>query len=205
MILQELVDKQLVKPPEWLLTNCQMLTIMGSNAYGVSSDTSDLDLYGFAIPRKGVLFPHLEGSILGFGDQPERFDQWQQHGVIDKDALAGKGRTYDFTIFNIVKYFQLLMDNNPNVIDSIYTPQECILHITYVGNLVRENRDIFLHKGCYPKFKGYAYSQMKKTGKVERNKNIVKIREFEESNNISHETTFNDLKKEMEKREILPT
>lgn len=174
MILQELVDKKLIKPPEWLPTNCHYITIMGSVAYGVSSDTSDMDLYGFAIPRKEVIFPHLAGHILvpvkndsvmyevGFGDKPEMFGQWQQHGVVDESALAGKGREYDFTIFNIVKFFALLMDNNPNIIDSIYTPQECVLHMTHVGNLVRENKELFLHKGCYPKFKGYAYSQIHK-------------------------------------------
>ena len=166
MILQELVDKQLVKPPEWLLTNTHYLTIMGSVAYGVSSDTSDMDLYGFGIPRKEVIFPHLAGYIQGFGDQPEMFNQWQEHGIVDEHAMAGKGRKYDFTIFNIVRYFDLLMDNNPNIIDSIYTPQECVLHATYVGNLVREHKDIFLHKGCFAKFKNYAFSQLHKmTGK----------------------------------------
>jgi predicted nucleotidyltransferase len=162
MILQELVDKQLIKPPDWMPSNCHYLTIMGSVAYGVSSDTSDMDLYGFAIPKKDVVFPHLAGYIPGFGDQPEMFAQWQKHGVVDEHALAGKGRTYDFTIFNIVKFFDLLINNNPNIIDSIYTPQECVLHMTHVGNLVREHKDIFLHKGCYPKFKGYAYSQLHK-------------------------------------------
>src|SRR5262249_46903708 len=46
--------------------------------------------------------------------------------------------------------------------DSLYTPDFCVLHTTEVGRLVRENRDIFLHKGAWHKFKGYAYSQMNK-------------------------------------------
>ncbi len=177
MILQELVDKELIKPPEWIPTNTHYLTIMGSVAYGVSSDTSDMDVYGFAIPRKDMVFPHLAGHIQGFGEQPERFEQWQQHHIEDKSAGGGKGRVYDFGIFNIVKYFHLLMDNNPNIIDSIYTPAECVLHMTHVGNLVRENKDIFLHKGCYPKFKGYAYSQMHKMTSKEPIGKRVKIRE----------------------------
>lgn len=174
MILQDLVDKKLIKPPDWLPTNTHYLTIMGSVAYGVSSDTSDMDLYGFVIPKKEMVFPHLTGIILvpvkndgdlfqvGFGTPVDMFCQWQQHGVVDESALAGKGREYDFTIFNIVRYFDLLMDNNPNIIDSIFTPQECVLHSTYVGNLVRENKEIFLHRGCYAKFKNYAYSQLHK-------------------------------------------
>src|SRR5206468_3796781 len=73
-----------------------------------------------------------------------------------------RGRTYDLTIFGIVKFFQLAMENNPNVIGSLFTPATCVLHSTRVGNLVRENRRLFLHRGAWPKFKGYAYSQLHK-------------------------------------------
>jgi len=69
---------------------------------------------------------------------------------------------YDLTIFGIVKFFALAMENNPNIIDSLFTPTTCVLHSTRVGNLVRENRKLFLHKGAWPKFKGYAYSQLHK-------------------------------------------
>ena len=40
MLLQELENKNLIHPPEWLSHNCHYLSIMGSVAYGVSSDTS---------------------------------------------------------------------------------------------------------------------------------------------------------------------
>ncbi len=131
-------------------------------AYGVSSDTSDVDVYGWAIPPKEDIFPHLRGEILGFGKPAKRFEVFQEHHVEDRDALAGHGRTYDLTIFGIVKFFALAMENNPNVIDCLFTPTTCVLHSTRVGNLVRENRRLFLHKGAWPKFKGYAYSQLHK-------------------------------------------
>ena len=74
----------------------------------------------------------------------------------------GTAGLYDLTIFGIVKFFALAMENNPNVIDCLFTPATCVLHSTRVGNLVRENRRLFLHKGAWPKFKGYAYSQLHK-------------------------------------------
>jgi predicted nucleotidyltransferase len=162
MLLQELSNKQLIHPPDFVLTNTMYLTMMGSVAYGVSSDTSDMDIYGFCIPPKAMLFPHLAGEIQGFGTPAPRFEQYQQHHVHDLTALAGKGRTYDLTIYGIVKYFQLCMENNPNMIDSLFTPQFCVLHTTQVGSLVRENRSLFLHKGAWHKFKNYAYSQLHK-------------------------------------------
>ena len=160
--LQRLTDRGLVKPPRWLPGNVQYETIMGSVAYGVSSDTSDVDVYGWAIPLKEDIFPHLRGEVRGFGKQSKRFDVYQEHHIEDRDALAGHGRTYDLTLFGIVKFFALAMENNPNVIDSLFTPATCVLHSTRVGNLVRENRRLFLHKGAWPKFKGYAYSQLHK-------------------------------------------
>ena len=160
--LQRLADLGLIKPPRWLPGNVQYETIMGSVAYGVSSDSSDVDVYGWAIPPKDDLFPHLRGEVPGFGTPRPRFEQYQEHHVKDRDALAGHGRMYDLTIYGIVKFFNLAMENNPNVIDSLFTPVNCVLHATRVGNLVRENRRIFLHKGAWPKFKGYAYSQLHK-------------------------------------------
>jgi uncharacterized protein len=171
--LQRLADRGLVKPPRWLPGNVQYETIMGSVAYGVSSDTSDLDVYGWVIPMKEDIFPHLRGEILGFGHQAKRFEQFQEHHVEDRDALADHGRTYDLTIFSIVKFFQLAMENNPNIIDSLFTPATCVLHTTRVGTLVRENRRTFLHKGAWPKFKGYAYAQLHKlAGKVPTGKRL---------------------------------
>ncbi|MDF2428391.1 MAG: nucleotidyltransferase domain-containing protein, partial [Nitrosopumilus sp.] len=72
------------------------------------------------------------------------------------------GREYDFTIFGIVKYFQLCMDGNPNIIDFTFIPQSCVLHITNIGNMIRDNRHMFLGKHMWPKFKGYSYSQLHK-------------------------------------------
>jgi predicted nucleotidyltransferase len=160
--LQRLADRGLVRPPRWLPGNVQYETIMGSVAYGVSSDTSDVDVYGWAIPPREDIFPQLRGEIPGFGKQAKRFEVYQEHHVADRDALAGHGRSYDLAMFGIVKFFQLAMENNPNVIDSLFTPTTCVLHSTRVGNLVRENRRLFLHKGAWPKFKGYAYSQLHK-------------------------------------------
>jgi predicted nucleotidyltransferase len=174
MILQELQDKGLINCPEWLPSNCHYLTIMGSFSYGVNSDTSDMDVYGFAIPPKEIMFPHLQGlftippkkdksaASFAFDETFDSFAEWIQHGIIDKDALKGKGREYDFSVFDIVKFFHLLYKNNPNIIDSLFTSHECVIHMTQVANIVRENRNVFLHKGCFDTFKGYAYSQMHK-------------------------------------------
>jgi len=154
-----LFDKGLIGKnsiPKDVLEGIQYETITGSVSYGVSSDTSDMDIIGFCIPAKNVIFPHLKGEIQGFGRQKKKFEQYQKHHI--KDGTQG----YDVTIYNIVKYFSLCMENNPNMIDSLYTPERCVLHSTKISEMVRTNRDIFLHKGAWFKFKGYSFSQMHK-------------------------------------------
>ena len=51
---------------------------------------------------------------------------------------------------------------NPNMIDSLFTPEVCVLHATAVGQLLRDNRKKFLHQGVCDRFKGYAYAQVHK-------------------------------------------
>jgi len=60
---KELTRKGLVKSPGFVPDTVQYETIMGSMAYGVSNDSSDMDIYGFCIPPKDVIFPHLRGEI----------------------------------------------------------------------------------------------------------------------------------------------
>ena len=201
-LIKELTEKELIHPPRWLADNTMYLTMMGSVAYGCSSDTSDMDLYGFAIPTKGILFPHTLGLINGFGDSEdfEEFKQFDTHHVKDPSAGGGKGKEYDFNVYNIVKYFQLCYGNNPNMIDSLYTPQFCVLHTTTIGDMVRDNRDKFLSKKCWPNFRGYAMQQITKAEKVKKKPSVINIRKFEDDHGISHETTYEQCKN----RELFP-
>jgi predicted nucleotidyltransferase len=156
--LKRAVERNLIKPPGFVHGNLQYEVITGSYAYGTSNETSDMDIYGWCIPPKEYIFPHINGYIKGFDDQVQGFDQFQEHHIIDKEAL----KEYDFTIFSIVKYFKLCMDCNPNMVDTLFVPNNCVLNMTKIGQLVRDNRHMFLCKKAWYKFKGYAYSQMRK-------------------------------------------
>ncbi|MEI7701659.1 MAG: nucleotidyltransferase domain-containing protein [Planctomycetia bacterium] len=161
-ITQQLAARGCIRPPAFLPMNVMYETQMGSVAYGVAAENSDRDIYGFAMPPKDHLFPHLAGEIAGFGAPAARFEQFQVAHITDPSAAGGKGIEYDLSIYNIAKYFTLCMECNPNMIDSLFTPQECVVHITRVGSLVREQRRLFLHKGVWVRFKAYAYSQLHK-------------------------------------------
>lgn len=170
-IVRQLHEKNLINPPHYVVTETKYEVLMGSIAYGCSDTSkeskSDWDIYGFCIPNKDIIFSQLRGYIDGFGTKPVGFDQWEKHKIKDNSET----KEYDISIYNIVKYFHLCLENNPNMIDSLFVPRRCVLFSSNIAELVRENRKLFLHKGCYHKFKSYAYSQLNKI----ENKSIVKF------------------------------
>ena len=160
-LVERLTKAGKISPPSFVKGATVYETIMGSQAYGVTSNDSDWDVYGFCMPDLGTLFPHTRGEILGFGEQKQRFEQWQQHHINETHG-SGNERSYDIQIFSIVKYFHLCMKNNPNMVDSLFTPNRCVVHSSNVAEMVRGRRRDFLHKGAWHTFKGYAYAQMHK-------------------------------------------
>ena len=156
--IQTLVKAKVAQPPRWLPDNMHYEVQMGSVAYGVAGESSDVDVYGFCIPPKELIFPHLAGEIPGFGRQLKRFEQYQEH------HLEHNGMEYDFSVYSIVKFFHLAMENNPNMVDALFVPQRCVLFCSPVAQQVRDARQLFLHKGAYHKLRGYAYAQLHKIG-----------------------------------------
>lgn len=158
-IVRKLQEQGLLGGVKPFITETNYEVIMGSFAYGVSSDTSDCDVYAFSTPPPEQVFPHINGFIYKFGDLPKVFETFQKHHIQDPKH---EHKMYDIAIHSLPKYFQLCMENNPNMIDSLFVPPRCIVHSDEVGQLMRSHRKMFLHKGSWHKLKGYAYSQLKK-------------------------------------------
>lgn len=176
-LLERFEREKLIQPPKWLVDNTIYLVYMGSIVYGCNTDMSDVDMYGVCVPPKELVFPETYGGeIFGFGRQIKRFDQYQQHHVIDNSTQS----EYDFSIYNIVKYFTLLMENNPNITDSINVRDNHIVHIDNIGKHIRDNRNLFLHKGSMHKFRGYAHSQMAKIRNKRNSSNPKRAKSIED-------------------------
>ena len=71
------IPKEYDKPRFFDEIEISYLTIMGSHAYGTATELSDFDLYGFIVPPIDIIFPHLNGKILGFGKDYTPFNQYQ--------------------------------------------------------------------------------------------------------------------------------
>ncbi len=157
-LTQTLHQQRLIEPPKFVPERVHYETQVGSVAYGVSQQRSDLDVCGFCVPPREVVFPHLAGEIPGFGRQLQRFDQFQKHGLV----VTERDEVIDLTIYNITRFVSLCMENNPNMIEALFTPQRCVLYASELGTMMRERRHVFLHKGAYHKFLGFAHSQRHK-------------------------------------------
>jgi predicted nucleotidyltransferase len=155
-VVQKLVRHKLFHPKYSFVGEPDYEVIMGSLAYGVSNDTSDMDIYAMCVPHKSMVFPHLAGHVPDFGPKPENFTSQQKH------HMQLEEREYDVVVYSIVMYFQLCMENNPNMLDSLFVPDRCVIHASEVGQHMRAHRRLFLSKYVYTKLRGYAFGELKK-------------------------------------------
>jgi predicted nucleotidyltransferase len=172
-IVKKLNKAGLFTPKEEFVTDTVYEVLMGSVAYGVSNDTSDVDVYAVTVPPKTMVFPHLTGHIHGFGSAPKNFEVYQKHHM-QKDE-----KEYDVAVYSLIKYFDLCAQNNPNMLDSLFVPDRCVLHMTDVGQHMRSHRKMFLSKQVFNKLRGYAFGELKKLSTYKPEANAKRTKSFE--------------------------
>lgn len=118
--------------------NCILRVVAGSHSYGTNIASSDWD----------------ERAI--FVDIPERimlpFDKIEQVTFREDDKVY----------YELSKYMPLLLSQNPNVIELIWTEKSDILFKNELGDLLLDNRSKFLSKQVTDSYVGYAMSQLKR-------------------------------------------
>lgn len=144
---------ELPSTPPWCKPS--YLTVSGSRSYGTNNINSDWDFVGFTVPPVELVFPHTAGVIPGFGRQIKHFENFQF-----QDGYHSQFGKYDLTIYSIVKYFQLVMEGNPNMVDSLFTDWKLQVVSDAIGWRVWERRHLFLSQKCYHTFKGMMWSHL---------------------------------------------
>lgn len=111
--------------------------ISGSRAYGLHSETSDTDIRGIYYMPYNDFF-----------------------GLSDIQQIANE--TNDIVFYEIGRYIELLLKNNPNILELLNTPDDCVKYRhPYIGLI---NPSDYLSRLCAQTFAGYAMSQVKKAG-----------------------------------------
>lgn len=81
-----------------------------------------------------------------------------------KEVIEGE---LDLVVYEIRKYINLLLKNNPNVLSLLWLDEKHYLFKHELGARLVEARDIFISKNCYKTFGGYAAAQIRKMNKQE--------------------------------------
>lgn len=126
---------KLNKDIEWLKNNTIFLTIHGSIAYGLNTPESDIDVRGITIPTKEY--------FTGFNKK------FNEYIISDPDC----------TIFNIVKFFNLSSQGNPNTLELLFVDPEHHIYVDALGRSLIDNRNYFLSKQLKERYIGYAKAQ----------------------------------------------
>jgi hypothetical protein len=122
--------------------------ISGSHAYNLNTPTSDIDKRGiFILPEK------------------------EFYSLNNDNNFQVNDQKNDIVYYELKKFGELLIKQNPNIIELLYIDNENVKKINPIFNYFLENRDYFLTKKCYHTFGSYAISQVKKARGL--NKKIV--------------------------------
>lgn len=109
--------------------------ISGSRAFGLATENSDTDIRGiYYVPKE---------DFFGLNYIPQISNE-----------------TNDITYYEIGRLIELLQKNNPNILEILASPEDCILQQHPLMDLLKA--EDFLSKLCKDTFAGYAISQIKK-------------------------------------------
>lgn len=118
----------------------------GSKAHGTAlPNNSDTDLIGIT-----VMPLRFYTGLFSFASQ--EFN----HQVIHEDIVA------DIVIHGIRKFMGMLIKQNPNAIEAVFTPAENWQVVTTSGKMLLEAAPLLVSKKAYKAYRGFAESQLKR-------------------------------------------
>ncbi len=110
--------------------------ISGSNAYGLQTPESDIDIKGvFLLPKEDF---YSMNYIKQINDE-----------------------TNDTVFYELGRFLELLSVNSPNILELLNTPEDSIIYKHPYFNMI--SKDTFISKLCKNSFGKYAISQIKKS------------------------------------------
>ena len=123
-----------------LLTRHRLLfeCVSGSRAYGTANEASDTDLRG--------VFAQPAADFLAIAQQP---------------ALVADER-HNSVYYSLRRTLELLGQANPNILELLYMPADCVRVDTPEMVALRDVRQRFITRQCADTYVGYAFSQIKK-------------------------------------------
>ena len=126
----------------------------GSISYGTNQADSDTDLTGIFVPPKNYWI-----------------------GLHKVESVEPADDEYDICYHSLRHFFELAIKANPNILemlflrDNMYITHEVPKHLKGIGKKLIEHRDMFLTKKVKYTYMGYAFAQLHRMDKLNKNAN----------------------------------
>ncbi len=114
-----------------------LMGLGGSYAYGTNNENSDIDFRGVTL--------NLPSDLLGL-------TEFEQYEDVHTDTV----------IYSFNKMIKLLLECNPNIIELLGLDDSQYLIKTELGQILLDNRHLFLSKRAAKSFGGYAGAQLRR-------------------------------------------
>lgn len=135
--MKNVITIETVKANGWLIFEA----IVGSRAYGLHNKNSDTDIKGvYVLPKE--LYYGLE-----YVEQVNN-------------------ETNDIVYYELSRFVELLLNNNPNMLELLALPSNCVLYKHPLFDML--NMELFLSKQCEKSFANYAFTQIEKASGLEK-------------------------------------
>lgn len=134
------------------------------------------------IDKQQVLYHVYRGSYV-YGTYIEGKSDKDESGVFMSPVHDLFGLNYqeqinddknDVVFYELKRFLDLLMTNNPGMLELLYTPEKFHIYKHPAMDLIFENKNKFLTKICKNSFCGYAVSQIKKAKGLDKKMNWEK-------------------------------
>jgi len=112
--------------------------VVGSQAYGTALPHSDEDVKGIYVVSES------------------------EHVSLDPLPTQLSDEKGDTVFYSLGRFLELALGANPNIIELLFMPDECVRFRSPSFELLEESRSIFVTKQAYDSHVGYAHAQIKK-------------------------------------------